>query len=101
VPFQAFLVRPEFREADEAWSERIFRNIVGDAAVAAICLFNKLAKMGEHVFYPLGGKAQYSEDGNGRVHPFITPECFFYEGLTPAVSRAGARSAEGTYKRSL
>ena len=74
---ETFLVRPQFREADEARIKWIFCYIVGDASIISVGLFHELLEMWESLHYALWREAQYSENRNCWVHlAFLLIDCF-------------------------
>jgi hypothetical protein len=58
------MVRPKFRESDQAWIERIFRHVIGDAAVVLVCCIDQGFEMRKHLLNPVGRKAKDSEYGD-------------------------------------
>lgn len=74
---ETFLVRPQFREANEARIKWIFCYIVCDASIISVSLFHELLEMWESLPDAFWREAQYSENRNCGVHlAFLLIDCF-------------------------
>lgn len=68
MPIQARLIRPQFREPNKAKIKRIFRHIVGEAPIIAVCSLDESSQMWKNVDNPFRRESKYSEHGNFWIH---------------------------------